>query len=121
MPCPLDEWLNRALMYPGVRLVPLSKYAAVESCRLPGEYHKDPADRMLVAAALELDCPLVTADGKILFAAGLDLALKLWSMSRKEIKIWILENGFIDCEDGEIVFNRLADQYPVEGIAMQVR
>ena len=82
LPCPLDEWLNRALMYPGVRLVPLSKYAAVESCRLPGNFHKDPADRMLVAAAIELDCPVVTADGKILFAAGRDLPLKLWSMSR---------------------------------------
>jgi hypothetical protein len=41
-------------------------------------------------------------------------------MSREELKIWILEHSFVYREDGEIMFNRLADQDPVEGIAMYV-
>lgn len=66
LPCPLDEWIDQALRYPGAQLIPLSRTVAVNACRLPGEIHRDPADRMLVAAAIELACPLVTADRKIL-------------------------------------------------------
>lgn len=64
--CSLDEWLDQALQYPGVNLEQLSRTVAVNSCRLPGEIHRDPADRMLIASAIELSCPLVTADRKIL-------------------------------------------------------
>lgn len=66
LPCSLDDWLNQALQYPGVRLTELSRAVLVDSCRLPGDFHKDPADRMIVAAAREADCPLVSADRKIL-------------------------------------------------------
>ena len=66
LPCPLDEWLDQALQYPGVQLIPLSRTVAVNASRLPGEIHRDPADRMLVAAAIDLACPLVTADRKVL-------------------------------------------------------
>lgn len=38
---------------------------AVESTRLPGEFHKDPADRMIMALARTLSANLVTADEKI--------------------------------------------------------
>ncbi len=64
--CGLDEWIAQALAYPRVKLVPLTQTAAVNSCRLPGEVHRDPADRMLIAAARELNDALVTADRKIL-------------------------------------------------------
>jgi len=60
------EWLEGALAYPGVRLLELSPEIAVESTRLPGTFHKDPADQMIVATARVLDCPLVTMDGLIL-------------------------------------------------------
>jgi len=66
LPCELDEWFEEAFRYPSVRSVSLTRAAAVRSCFLPGEFHKDPADRILVAAARELNCPLVTADRKIL-------------------------------------------------------
>lgn len=39
---------------------------AVESARLPGEFHCDPADRMLVATARALGCGLLTEDRRIL-------------------------------------------------------
>jgi len=45
---------------------PFTHSAAMESYTLPGSFHKEPADRMLVATARELDCPLVTADDLIL-------------------------------------------------------
>src|SRR5688572_9587950 len=60
LPCELNFWIDQALAYPGVRLVPLSHTAAITSCQLPGNFHKDPADRMLVASARELDCPLLS-------------------------------------------------------------
>lgn len=66
LPCSLDEWLDAALVYPGVQLLSLSRTTAVESCRLPGELHRDPVDRMLVAASREFECPLMTMDRKIL-------------------------------------------------------
>jgi PIN domain nuclease of toxin-antitoxin system len=37
----------------------------VLSTRLPGRFHKDPVDRMLVAASIDLGAPLVTKDDRI--------------------------------------------------------
>ena len=33
---------------------------------MPGEFHRDPADQIIVATARVYGCPLVTADGRIL-------------------------------------------------------
>ncbi len=38
---------------------------ATKSVGLPGTFHKDPADRMIVATARALAAPLITADEKI--------------------------------------------------------
>ena len=65
LPCAVGEWLDRALAYPGVRLLDLTPHIAVESTQLPGTFHKDPADQMIVATARVKDCPLVTLDHKI--------------------------------------------------------
>lgn len=61
----LDEWLAAVQGFDGVRLVPVSPRVAVQSVRLPGTFHKDPADRMIVALAREMNAPLLTADTKI--------------------------------------------------------
>ncbi len=66
LPCPLEEWFEDALSYPGIQLLALTPEIAVESTRLPGEFHKDPADQIIVATARVYDCPLVTSDEKIL-------------------------------------------------------
>ena len=60
------EWVQRALEAPGLALVPLTAEVAVASSRLPGVFHGDPVDRILVATARELDVTLVTQDSKIL-------------------------------------------------------
>jgi PIN domain nuclease of toxin-antitoxin system len=61
----LDAWLLGALGPSGVRLLPLTQQIAVEACRLPGRFHRDPADQIIVATARVLDIPLMTADQKI--------------------------------------------------------
>jgi len=66
LPCSLDEWFEQALSYPGAQLLPLTPEIAAESTRLPGEFHRDPADQIIVATARIYDCPLVTSDDKIL-------------------------------------------------------
>jgi len=50
---------------PPTQLFPLTPEVAVESTYLPGTFHRDPADQIIVATARLLDCPLVTADSQI--------------------------------------------------------
>jgi len=65
LPCSLESWFEQALSYPGIRLLPLTPKIVIESTRLPGDFHRDPADQMIVATARIFDCPLVTSDRKI--------------------------------------------------------
>lgn len=65
LPLPIGEWLTKALAYPGIRLLELSPQVAVESTHLPGQFHRDPADQIIVATARLYACPLVTMDRKI--------------------------------------------------------
>ena len=55
-------WLNLALQHPKVILLPLSPEIAVLSTRLPGEFHGDPADRLIVASSLVHKVSLVSKD-----------------------------------------------------------
>lgn len=64
--CPIAEWFDQALAYPGIQLLPLTPRIAVESTQLPGTFHRDPADQIIVATARVYDCPLLTTDDKIL-------------------------------------------------------
>jgi PIN domain nuclease of toxin-antitoxin system len=66
LPCPLAEWMKQALLYPGIQLLELTPQIAIESTQLPGEFHKDPADQIIVASARIHKCPLLTGDTKIL-------------------------------------------------------
>ncbi len=66
LPCPVGEWLDQALAYPGIRLLELTPRIAVESTRLPGALHRDPPDQIIIATARVHDCALLTADRKIL-------------------------------------------------------
>lgn len=60
------NWLNKALLHPGVVCYPLTASVAAESCRLPGVFHADPADRLIVATARVENVVLVTKDEHIL-------------------------------------------------------
>jgi PIN domain nuclease of toxin-antitoxin system len=62
----VGSWLAAIAEIEAVRFMPLDVEVAVKSVDLPGEFHKDPADRMIVATARMLSAPLVTKDEKIL-------------------------------------------------------
>ncbi len=64
--CSVEEWMEKALEYPGIQLIALTPRIAIESTKLPGEFHKDPADQIIVATARKNDIALLTADDKIL-------------------------------------------------------
>jgi PIN domain nuclease of toxin-antitoxin system len=66
LPCSLQEWFNIALAQEGVFLLSITPEIAIDSYSLPGEFHKDPADRIIVSTARIYDVPLVTIDEQIL-------------------------------------------------------
>jgi PIN domain nuclease of toxin-antitoxin system len=66
LPVSLERWFAQALNYPGVQIIELTPEIAAESTRLPGEFHRDPADQIIVATARVMKCKLVTSDEKIL-------------------------------------------------------
>lgn len=61
-----SDWIRQALATPGLSLVPLSPEIAIESSRLPGQFHGDPADRILVATARLHRLGLMTKDERLL-------------------------------------------------------
>jgi PIN domain nuclease of toxin-antitoxin system len=63
---PVGQWIDQALAYPGIRLLPLDPKIAVASTQLPPPFHNDPADQIITATAREMKCPIATDDGKIL-------------------------------------------------------
>lgn len=61
----VDDWVRQGLTRSGIRLQALDAETALESTRLPGAPHGDPADRFLIATARVHGLTLVTADAKI--------------------------------------------------------
>ncbi|MHB8551825.1 MAG: type II toxin-antitoxin system VapC family toxin, partial [Acidiferrobacterales bacterium] len=67
LPMTVEAWVERALDRPDIRLIGLERpRTVIDSCRLPGKFHSDPADRLLVATARSENAVLVTHDKKIL-------------------------------------------------------
>jgi PIN domain nuclease of toxin-antitoxin system len=66
LPLAMDEWFAMAKTRPGIVIEPLDPLDAIASTQLPGEFHKDPADRIIIAIARRCDIELITADHKIL-------------------------------------------------------
>jgi PIN domain nuclease of toxin-antitoxin system len=58
--------INEAIRLTGVEVLELTSEVAVDSCYLPGNFHPDPSDRMIVATARIHDLCLITADKAIL-------------------------------------------------------
>ena len=63
---PLNQWVEEALGAQNIVTLPLTPAIALASTRLPGGFHGDPADRILMATARTLGVPIVTADKRIL-------------------------------------------------------
>ena len=63
---PADEWVQAALATPGLSVAPLTPEIALDSSRLPGNLHNDPADRIIAATARRLGARLLTRDERLL-------------------------------------------------------
>jgi PIN domain nuclease of toxin-antitoxin system len=60
------RWIGEALALPGMIQAELDPEIAIDSVYLPGDFHNDPADRMIIATARHHKVPLMTADRAIL-------------------------------------------------------
>ncbi len=63
---PLQDWVGRGRVLPGLRLRALTTEVVIESTLLPGDLLTDPADRFLIGEARVAGLTLVTADRKII-------------------------------------------------------
>jgi PIN domain nuclease of toxin-antitoxin system len=64
-------WVDRFVGRPGMEAISLDHKAAALAYNLGDLDHRDPADRLLIASAIGLVCPLVTHDDRIRrFARG---------------------------------------------------
>jgi PIN domain nuclease of toxin-antitoxin system len=62
---PFNDWLSRCESLPFLHFVPVDNRIAVRAVHLPGDFHKDPADRIITATAMEKNLLLVTLDRKL--------------------------------------------------------
>lgn len=60
------QWIVATLESSGICIASLDPITAVDAGRLPGHIHGDPADRIIIATARNLACPLLTTDRAIL-------------------------------------------------------
>lgn len=60
---PVESWLQRATVVPGLVVVPLTLPIVVTGARFPGL--RDPADMLIVATAQQFGARLVTSDARI--------------------------------------------------------
>lgn len=60
----VDRWLSTVTRIEGLRFVPVDNEIAVKSVTL-GDFHRDPADRIIVATARKFSASIVTKDEKI--------------------------------------------------------
>ena len=60
------DWVRKTESLPFVRFMPVDNTISLRSVTLPGQFHPDPADRIITATALTMGLSLVTRDDKIL-------------------------------------------------------
>jgi PIN domain nuclease of toxin-antitoxin system len=66
---PVELFVEQGTRDGSIQLLPLTPKILIESTRLPGDIHRDPADRILAATAREHGLTLVTRD-KLLLSYG---------------------------------------------------
>jgi PIN domain nuclease of toxin-antitoxin system len=59
-------WFTTFMAVPGIRETPITHAIAIDASYLPGDFHPDPADRLIVSTARHLGMPIATSDRKIL-------------------------------------------------------
>ena len=59
------DWVRKSESLPFIHFAAMDNTIALRSVSLPGSFHADPADRIIVATALTMGLPLVSKDDKI--------------------------------------------------------
>jgi PIN domain nuclease of toxin-antitoxin system len=63
---PLVDWLSSAAHPRTVKVIPITAAIAAGTALLPPAFHRDPADRLIVATCRELEAALLTHDRLIM-------------------------------------------------------
>jgi PIN domain nuclease of toxin-antitoxin system len=63
---PLSQWVQSVRNHSQINMVDMDADIALESCALPGDFHSDPADQIIVATARIHHATILTKDHKIL-------------------------------------------------------
>lgn len=72
--CPLADFLKVATSPATVRVLPITDRVAVEMNALPETFHRDPADRLIVATARQRGIPVATRN-RLIVDSGL---VQIW-------------------------------------------
>jgi PIN domain nuclease of toxin-antitoxin system len=59
------DWIAKSEALPFLAFVPVTNAIAIRSVWLPGRFHEDPADRIIVATAMTMGAQVVSKDAKI--------------------------------------------------------
>jgi PIN domain nuclease of toxin-antitoxin system len=70
LPMPLADFAVVVADQMGIKVIPVDTKIAIESGSLPPGLHGDPGDRLIVATARTIACPLLTSDSKLLAYAA---------------------------------------------------
>ena len=62
----VESWVAKSEALPFLHFIPVDNAIAMKSVRLLDPLHRDPADRIIIATAMQLGFPLVTRDRRIL-------------------------------------------------------
>ncbi len=63
---PLARWREQVLSLGSFKIASVDVEIASDAGALPGDIHGDPSDRMIIATARSLGCPMLTVDRHIL-------------------------------------------------------
>ena len=62
----VDTWINKIERLSFLNFIPVDNKIAAKSVNLPEPLHNDPADRIIIATALQNGADLITSDKRIL-------------------------------------------------------
>lgn len=62
---PIDQWFRHAGNAATIQTWPITTQIAAEVAALPDTFHRDPADRLIVATSRQRNVPLLTMDRRI--------------------------------------------------------
>lgn len=63
---PIEQWADKVVQEAGISILPVTRAIAIDAGFMPGYEHGDPGDRIVIATARSIPCPVMTSDHRIL-------------------------------------------------------